>query len=842
MTIISDISILIVGDDITAEDLASKIRRLGYDVVGTTSTGEEAVTLAHLQQPDMVLMETHLAGAMDGIEAAQQIHLKNNLPILFLTAHSDTGTALRVHEANASGYIRKPFDDYELRSQIEMTLHKFRAENQLRKSEERYRFLAETMSQGVVHQDATGKIIAINPAARKILSWTEKEFLGRSSIEVEHHTIRENGEIFPGQEHPSMVALHTGQPVRDVIMGVLIPKIKEYRWIKIDAIPVFEKEKIVPTEVYTIFEDITAWKRSIEMQARLAAIVTSADDAIICMDRNCTVQTWNVGAEKIFGYRTDEIIGRNINLLLSPGHENEIAKILYKLENSKEIKKFESLNRKKDGTIFPVAVTVSLIWDISGKVIGSSKIVHNISERKRSEVEREATIQCLRFINASGGKKELIQSAISFFHQLSACEAVGIRMKKDDQYPYFATIGFPEDFFAAAHDQCVSTTTVAKNLNMTGNPMIDCLCGDFDFTTTGFNPGSAFFTSGGSFWCNSIAESLPSISETDKANSTGICCINAGYESIALIPFGLGDKNLGYLQINDRQKGKFTHQAVTLWKRLADHIAVALAKFEADETLAALLADLELEVQQRTFELQEIQQLSLHTEKLAVLGKLSASIAHEFNNPLQGIMSILYGVKKRAIMDQEDMELVDVALSEGQRIKKLICCLQDFNRPSSGVMAMMDVHQTLDAILLLSKNDLNSRHIVMKTNFAKELPHITAVSDQIKQVFLNLLTNATEACRNSGDVIEISTRQKGDMVAVAIKDTGIGMQAEDKEQLFRPFYTTKPEVKGIGLGLSVSYGVVKKHQGKILVKSTLGKGSTFTVLLPIKNTGQMLEQ
>ena len=831
MRTLSVTSVLIVEDEgIVAEDLACKIRQFGYDVIGTTGTGEEAVELARQQRPDLVLMDIRLAGAMDGIEAAQQIHLENNLPILFLTAHSDTATSLRAQEANATGYILKPFDDRDLRIQIEMTLHKFRAEKKLRESEERYRLLAETMLQGVVHQDGTGKIIAMNPAAKKILGKTEKEFLGGSSIEVEHQTIHENGALFPGREHPSMVALQTGQKVRDVIMGVFNPEREEYRWINIDAIPVFINGRAVPAEVYTVFEDITEWKRSQEMQARLAAIVTSADDAIIGMDLENTVLTWNAGAEKLFGYRPDEIIGKNINLLLPPGHESEIADIMPNMENSREIKKFESLNRSKDGTIFPVAVTISLIRDASGKVIGSSKIAHNITDRKHSEAEREATIECLRFINESSNKQELLQTAASFFQKISGCEAVGIRMKKDNRYPYCSTIGFPEDFLTNTKNQCLSATAEAEN-SRTGNPMLDCLSGDF--ANAGICPGETFFISEGSFWCNSTTELLASMPAAEKVKSARMCCINAGYESIALIPFGLGNKNLGYLQLNDRQKKKFTPQIITLWARLANHLAVALAKFQADEALGDLLADLEQKVQLRTLELQEMQQLYLHTEKLAAIGKLSASIAHEFNNPLQGIMSILNVVNKRAIMEQEDMELVAIALDEGKRIKNLIQSLQDFNRPSSGVVALMDVHHSLDSVLLLNKYDFVKKQIVVKTDYAEKLPHITAVSDQIKQVFLNLLTNAADACRNRGGVITVSTRQEGDMVAVAITDTGVGIQPEDMNHLFRPFYTTKPEVKGIGLGLPVSYGIIKKHRGEIRVESTPGKTSTFTVLLPI---------
>ena len=135
------------------------------------------------------------------------------------------------------------------------------AEVALFESLERYRTLSETMLQGVVHQDATGKIIAMNAAAEGILGKSREEFLGSSSIKEEHHSIRENGEKFPGTEHPSMLALQTGQPVEHVIMGVLNPKLNEYRWIRIGAVPVFHSGETTPSEVFTVFDDFTERKR-----------------------------------------------------------------------------------------------------------------------------------------------------------------------------------------------------------------------------------------------------------------------------------------------------------------------------------------------------------------------------------------------------------------------------------------------------------------------------------------------------------------------------------------------------------------------------------------------------
>ena len=150
------------------------------------------------------------------------------------------------------------------------------AENAVMESEVRFRLLSEMMLQGVVYQDANGSIISMNPAAVDILGKSHDQFLGSSSVEVEHHTIRENGEPFPGIEHPSMLALRTGLPVSSVIMGVFNPKLDEYRWISICAVPVFRSSDTCPSEVFTVFEDITERKL---MEAELQLAKTAAEEA-----------------------------------------------------------------------------------------------------------------------------------------------------------------------------------------------------------------------------------------------------------------------------------------------------------------------------------------------------------------------------------------------------------------------------------------------------------------------------------------------------------------------------------------------------------------------------------
>ncbi len=250
--------------------------------------------------------------------------------------------------------------------------------------------------------------------------------------------------------------------------------------------------------------------------------------------------------------------------------------------------------------------------------------------------------------------------------------------------------------------------------------------------------------------------------------------------------------------------------------------------------------ELEQRVLERTEELQKTYKQLLHAEKLSAIGKLSASIAHEFNNPLYGIQSVIEGIKRNAALDESDRQLADLALSECSRVKILIRSLQEFNRPSSGKKELVDVHRLVDDMLVMVKKDFRNAQVDIKKQYADGLPQVEVVTDQIKQVFLNLLTNAKDAMGGRSGMVTIASERLNGKLAFHITDTGEGIRAEHLPHIFEPFFSTKPGVKGTGLGLSVSYGIIKGHGGDIRVDSAPGKGTTFTVVLPLteNNNGQ----
>ena len=146
----------------------------------------------------------------------------------------------------------------------------------------------------------------------------------------------------------------------------------------------------------------------------------------------------------------------------------------------------------------------------------------------------------------------------------------------------------------------------------------------------------------------------------------------------------------------------------------------------------------------------------------------------------------------------------------------------------------MDIHATIDSLLLLCRDEYNTKKIVTKTHYAEDMVQIKAVGDQIKQVVLNLLNNGVHACEGGGTIIIITEVASEDNIVIKIKDSGKGIKPKHIDRIFEPFFTTKPAIKGTRLGLSVSYGIIKKHGGRIDVASEPRRGATFTVTLPVE--------
>ncbi|BDQ01626.1 MAG: hypothetical protein KatS3mg036_0782 [Ignavibacterium sp.] len=228
----------------------------------------------------------------------------------------------------------------------------------------------------------------------------------------------------------------------------------------------------------------------------------------------------------------------------------------------------------------------------------------------------------------------------------------------------------------------------------------------------------------------------------------------------------------------------------------------------------------------------------IHTQKMESIGTLAAGIAHEVGNPLASI-SALVQVAQRSSKDPFVNEKLSLVKSQITRISKIIRDLVDFSRPSNYELELTDVNKVITEAVEITRVGTKAKDITFETKLSDSIPMLPLIADQIQQVFLNILLNAVDAISEKkekhNEKISVTSEADSDWLTITFVDTGPGIKEENLNKIFEPFFTTKKEGKGTGLGLWVSYGIVKSFQGDIKVKSKLNEGTTFIIKLPIHN-------
>jgi two-component system NtrC family sensor kinase len=252
--------------------------------------------------------------------------------------------------------------------------------------------------------------------------------------------------------------------------------------------------------------------------------------------------------------------------------------------------------------------------------------------------------------------------------------------------------------------------------------------------------------------------------------------------------------------------------------------------------------NLETKVEERTKQLQAAQKKLLHSDRLASLGQLSASVAHEINNPISGVLNLSMLLQRMLKDDgvppnriEEFRKYLSQVTTETARVGRIVSDLLAFSRRSKPQRAPADLNKIVKMTLSLVQHKMKLSNIEVEQNLAEVLPLAPCDQSQIQQVVLNLLLNAAEATQGKVERrVAVSTAKGQGEVLLIVSDNGEGIPPENLGKIFDPFFTTKSEGKGVGLGLAVSYGIIQAHGGDIEVKSKVGEGTTFTVSLPLE--------
>jgi two-component system, cell cycle sensor histidine kinase and response regulator CckA len=365
-------SILVVEDEhIVARDIAARLQRRGYEIVGIASTATEAIEEAGRSHPDLVLMDIMLRGDVDGITAADQIRELFGIPVVYLTAYADEHTLQRAKVTDAFGYILKPFEERELYITIEMALYKHRMEARLRESE---RWLATTLrsiGDGIIAADTSGNITFLNPVAEQLTEWRKEEALQHQLAEVFNTAFDDIG---------------SGPPATVLVSrsGKRIP-------IEESAAPIKDDRSLIKGMV-VVFRDVTEQRRAEEAlrvsEARVSGIVASAMDAIITVDSDQRVLLFNAAAEMMFGWTSHEAVGRHLDEFIPPRYRRTHRDFVADFGKSGTEKRRMgqpgmTVGLRQGGVEFPIEASISQVESQGERLY--TIILRDITERVKAE-------------------------------------------------------------------------------------------------------------------------------------------------------------------------------------------------------------------------------------------------------------------------------------------------------------------------------------------------------------------------------------------------------------------------------------------------------------------------
>jgi PAS domain S-box-containing protein len=394
--------ILIVEDQrLIAADLESTLKKLGYLVVGNVASGEEAITTSDQVRPELVLMDVRLRGEMDGIHAAEIIRDRFNLPVVFLTAYADEETILRAKKTTPYGYLVKPFNEREMRATIEIAFYTHQMERTLaderarRQGAEEFKILVDGVKDYAIFMvDVHGRVITWNSGAERLKGYTGDEVIGRDFSVFYPEEARQAG-------HPAQLLETAVRDGRYEEENWRVRKDGTRFWASVIITAIrnesgtlvgFAKVTRDLTERRLAEEQRDAERREAERvlrgsEERFRLLVAEVRDyAIFSLDLEGHVMTWNLGAERIKGYRADEIIGESFTRFYVQEDVNAgVPGRLLRRASEEGVATDEGLRVRKDGSRFWASAVLTALHDTSGRLTGFAKVTRDITEQKHTE-------------------------------------------------------------------------------------------------------------------------------------------------------------------------------------------------------------------------------------------------------------------------------------------------------------------------------------------------------------------------------------------------------------------------------------------------------------------------
>jgi len=793
--------VLIVEDQrLVAADLEDTLKRLGYDVVGSVGSGEEAIPKAIEVRPDLALMDIRLRGEMDGIQTAAAIRERMDIPVIYLTAYADEETVRRAMVTGPFGYLVKPFNERELRAAIDIAIYKHRSDRLLaeerrrRQAAEEFKFLVEGVEDyAIIILDLSGRVTTWNVGAERIKGYAPAEIIGR------HFSVFYTPEdVRAGKPEAELRAAL--EQSRNENEGWRVRKDGSRFWANV-VINALRDEQGEVRGFAKVTRDMTD-RRAAELElkegvARMQAMTTGALDCIISMDSQGRVTDWNPAAERIFGFAREEAIGREMAQLIIPEslrarHRAGLERYLRTGGGPILGKRIEMPALTKDGE--EIAVELSVVMLPVGASPTFAGFLRDITAQKQTESERKQQETSRRLLDQA---TVALSSSLDISETLEKAARIAIPDLGDWCLVDLASQAGELGQATAAHLD-PEKEELARRLGREIIPEVQ-------------HGAQRVFTTG-------QPELHPALDDLEWAGGL----LGTGHSRL-LRELGVGSYLCVPIQFRGRMQGVLNLlRAAPARRYTANDLAVA-EEFARRIGLAVDNARLFRNAQEAIRARDEFLQIASHELKTPL-------------TPLQiQLDAVTRAFEKSGARNDRLSAKLEAATRQTARLGRLVERLLDVSRITAGRIHL-DLERCDLSALVREVTDRFQGEAREAGSELKVLADGEVVGRwdplRLEQIVSNLVSNAIKY--GSGKPIAIDVRERDGTVRVAVADRGIGIEKEAIGRIFGRFErgVSLRHYGGLGLGLFIARQFAEAHGGTITAQSQPGAGSTFTLVLP----------
>lgn len=685
-------------------------------------------------------------------------------------------------------------------------------QEQLRYSRDQLDAILQGINDGITVQEPGGRIVYANATAARASGFsTVAELLEHQGADAlgRYEILDSRGRRIDPDELPGRKVLR-GEPAPEMELLFRSPATGERRWVLMKSAPVTDPDGTVRLAV-NVFQDITERRAAAEMRERMAAIVESTSDAIVGKDLHATIHSWNPGAEAMYGYTADEIIGRSVAVIIPDDRDGELDSIMERVRRGERIEHFETVRVRKDGVRLDVSISVSPIRDPQGNILGAATIARDITREKRSQQERAALLAREREARA---RAETVQARLAFLARAS--ELLSESLDLETTLGNLARLAVPYLGDWCLIDVVEEDGSIRRIALSHPDPARMQLARELEkrYPPDLESPDAVHRTGVSQLYAD-VSEDLLSRATVDDEHLRIVR--DLGLTSAMAVPLVARDRILGGMAFLAAESGRhYGPDDLAFAEDLARRAAVAVDN-------ARLFRDAQAALQ-------------LREEFLSIA-------SHELKTPLTALQlqlqllqhAIQPGPAVSPASDRVERMLTGAG-RQLRRLSTLVNDLLDVARITAGRIELareqVDLRDTTREVIdRFEEEQLSSGSTVTLHPGAP----VVGLFDRFRldQVLTNILSNALKYGR--GNPVDVTVEAEGGVARVRVKDRGIGIAPEHVPLVFERFerVALSQSYGGLGLGLYIARQIVQAHGGTIAVDSELGVGATFTVDLPL---------